>query len=179
MPGNMVGLLAAVLMCVCGIARADIVYDINISDAVETVTGTITTDGSTGFLAAADFVSWNFTASGPVSLAFSGPPLPAFCPAAGCGIFASDAFLEFAGTGPQLIGFLDSLSAESIVFKPGQIVVHVSDAENAFISQGAPYPIGAAVASVPEPPTAILIGLGLACLGWACTPARGRQIAAV
>jgi hypothetical protein len=46
MPGNMVGLLAAVLMCVCGIARADIVYDINISDAVETVTGTITTDGS-------------------------------------------------------------------------------------------------------------------------------------
>jgi hypothetical protein len=40
MRGNIVGLLAAALMGVCGVASANIVYNVLISDGVETVMGT-------------------------------------------------------------------------------------------------------------------------------------------
>ena len=47
---NIAGVLTVALMCVCGVARPSIVYDVNITDGIETISGTITTDGTTGTL---------------------------------------------------------------------------------------------------------------------------------
>jgi hypothetical protein len=47
---NLFGSLAFALMCVCGLARSSIVYNVNITDGTETISGTITTDGTIGAL---------------------------------------------------------------------------------------------------------------------------------
>ena len=123
MRGNIVGLLAAALMGVCGVAGANIITD----------------DHS-----AADIISWSLAGAGSVSIKDVGPPAPPFCNALGCGL--------------SLPG--------SPIFGGGRV------------DRGSPsYLVN--VASVPEPSTAILLGIGLACLGLAYTRARGRQSAAI
>jgi len=170
---SIAGVLSLAVMCVCGVASADIVYNVDITDGVETVTGTITTDGASGALTAADFLSWSLSASGTVTLSDVGPPVDAICIQADCGIDVVGGTMEFTGNSnnagllliqavPQIavVGFFyNGLS----VFNPG----------NAEILVTAPYVIGT-VSSVPEPPTAILLGIGLACLGLACTRAQRR-----
>jgi len=126
MRGNFVGLLAAALMAVCGVASANIAYNADAKDGFGTATWTITADAHS----AADRVS---------SLAKDATP---FCNELGCG-------LSVPG-GP--------------VFGGGR-VIHES-------------PPNLARANVPEPPTAILLAIGLACLGLARTRARARQFAA-
>jgi hypothetical protein len=140
MRGNIVGLLAAALMGVCGVASANIIYNVDVTDGLETATGPITTDGHS----AADIVSGSLAGTGSVSITDIGPPAAPFCNALGCG-------LSVPG-GP--------------VFGGGRLI---RESPPHFVSE----------ASVPEPPTAILLGIGLACLGLACTRARGRQSAAV
>jgi hypothetical protein len=60
-------LMALALMCGAHGAEAAIVYNVDITNGTETLTGTITTDGQTGPLAATDFTAWSFTASNPAS----------------------------------------------------------------------------------------------------------------
>jgi PEP-CTERM motif len=172
MRGNIVGLLTAALMGVCGVASANILYNVNLSGGGETVTGTITTDGDSGFLTAADFVSWSLAASGVVTINDAAPPGVAACDGSGCGIFATPMTLEFTGLPPEALLLEDSASHLVQITPigvgvpcPGTVCV------DAFIPAASPYLVG----SVPEPPTALLLGIGLACLGLACTRARRRQ----
>ena len=70
--GYIVGLLAVALLCPFGMSIAKpIVYNVHISDSTETVSGTITTDGTIGELFASDIASWNFTVVGPVSFSIA------------------------------------------------------------------------------------------------------------
>ncbi len=54
MKPKILGLISVVLLGVCGVASSSIVYNVDITDGTETVSGTITTDGNTGALAAGD-----------------------------------------------------------------------------------------------------------------------------
>ena len=48
----------------CAEAKADVVYNMAVSDGTEAVTGTLTTNGATGTLVAADVLGWDLTAAG-------------------------------------------------------------------------------------------------------------------
>ncbi len=50
----------------CAEAKADVVYNMAVSDGTEAVTGTLTTNGATGTLLAADVLGWDLTAAGKV-----------------------------------------------------------------------------------------------------------------
>ena len=50
----------------CAEAKADVVYNMAVSDGTEAVTGTLTTNGATGTLVAADVLGWDLTAAGKV-----------------------------------------------------------------------------------------------------------------
>src|SRR5271155_4209808 len=66
MRGKIIGLLAVALMSLYGVASANIVYNIDITDFLggpNSVTGTITTDGDTGTLAVGDITAWTLTSS--------------------------------------------------------------------------------------------------------------------
>lgn len=182
MRGNIVGLLAAALMGVCGVASANIVYTVRISDGVETVMGTITTDGHTGPLVSSDVVAWSLAASGPVTF---GCPLSLddcgvhVCALEGCGVTTSGSEFTFDGTGRAGLAFNVSPGfSPFVMFRSSEVSVCCSPGVVDYsIGVAAPYVIGRA--SVPEPQTAILLGIGLACLGLACKRARRRQSAAV
>lgn len=186
MRGTFVGLLAAALMTLCGVASANIIYNIDISGGGETVMGTITTDGTLGALTVASIAAWNLNAAGPIVLTVASPGnfLCQTSPDGGCGVTAeadgtlvqtgggTGAFIAFYGGvlgDPPLIAFFTT-DAEVLLTADPPIV--------ALIPTGQGTVLGTA-ASAPEPPTAILLGLGLACLGLACTRARRRRSAAV
>jgi hypothetical protein len=66
-----------VAVCACGMqtaAASSIVYDVNIVNGTNSITGTLTTDGQLGALMATDFTDWDIVvASGSVSETFLGP----------------------------------------------------------------------------------------------------------
>jgi hypothetical protein len=189
---NIVGLLAVALMCVCGVAAATpIVYNVYISDGTETVSGTITTDGTIGVLAAGDITAWHLAAVGPQTF---GPAtgagvecLPDFLGGCGLGATSSTLFsigdpfctfppclplgqVSFLGPGGTSIGFsvlgIDVVGIEAGTCGPG--------CNGGYPLQGLG-PIGA----TPEPGTFSLLGLALAGLGFARKRSRGRQSTAV
>jgi hypothetical protein len=179
MRGNIVGLLAAALMGVCGVARPSIVYTVNISDGIEMVSGTITTDGLIGTLNASDITAWDLTAAGPVAFAENSSIPGAFLLCSfGCGLTATATTLAYdfssqiAGT-----GFFDCAGNCQIQLDTGAVDVFKASAGH-FISESGNTVIARAAAA-PEPGTFTLLGLGLAGLGFARKRSRGRQSTAV
>jgi hypothetical protein len=73
MPANVMWMLAALLICISGTARGGpVVYNIvNATDAVESVTGIITTNGKFGALEPSDISSWAFQARGLLDFTIS------------------------------------------------------------------------------------------------------------
>src|SRR5947207_4272519 len=161
---NVLGLLAAALMCVCGVASANIIYNVDISGNGETVTGTITTDGASGLLTAADFVSWSLVVTGRVAFTDSGPPFPAFCPAPGCGVSALAGDLIFNGASGQFLSLhgqtVPSTFAD-VEFNYSSVLITAISGAMIPILEVAPYTVGAVGrGSVPEPPTVLLLAMG-------------------
>jgi hypothetical protein len=88
-----VGLVTVALMCVCGVARPSIIYNVNFAIGADTVSGTITTNGTLSpLIEASDIIAWDLTAIGPVEFgphSESGAGVGVTCSAAGdCSIFA-------------------------------------------------------------------------------------------
>jgi hypothetical protein len=179
MRGHVVGLLAVAIMCGSGVAGATpIVYNVNVSDSVETISGTITTDGVIGTLVASDITAWSLSSNGPVAFSINSSIAgSAFGCAVTCGLIASPTTLVYVFTFAE--GFFFSgpggVNANVIEFAGGQTTV-VSGNNIHNINLNSPSVIGRAV---PEPGTVTLLGLALACLGFGRKRSRGQQSTAV
>ena len=183
---NIVGLLAAALLFACGVAAATpIVYNVNISDGIETVTGTITTDGTIGPLVAGDISAWTFSASGPVNFLVSSTLFGALLDCGlSCGLSATASSLTYdfsSATAHSLFATVISDDVTGIAFLTGGVSVclHCPMLPFRFMPFQGLQTIGTATVSVPEPATVTLLGLALACLGFARKRSRGQQSTAV
>ena len=167
MHSTIVGLLAAALMCGAQVADALIVYSVDVTDATgtETVTGTITTDGTIGSLVASDFIAWSFTAIGPVPFGPRSGATLVSCGAAGCGIIATATTLLVSGASGTDVSF--PTPPGGILFGPGSFLVTPADASFIFHTLTSSYTIAASARTVPEPSTVPLLAIAFACLGFA------------
>lgn len=166
-----VGLQAMALMCVVEVAGASIIYNVNISDALETFSGTITTDGTLGSLVVGNFTGFSLLGSGDINF---GPITlgSVECAISGCGVFATATELTFVDvSGTEQIDFV-ATHCEFFDFRTGIIQLLIGCFPHHIISLGTPYTIGRV--TVPEPATATLLGLALACLGFAWKRSRRR-----
>ena len=106
----------------------------------ETLTGTITTDGRIGSLAASDFVEWSLSGTGSIpfvvfsSLGLFGSTSFDSCGSGGCGVTASVTELDFTGgasTGvafsTQFNSFGGPIPTNELSFTPGAFEILVSD----------------------------------------------------
>lgn len=178
------GVLALAFMSLCGEARANIIYDVNVTDGTESVIGTITTDGNTGTLAPADIAAWDLTASGAFSFVITSLDAGAYvtCFAPGCADASSSALVVVGGERLELLTPL-GLYSDIIAFDSTFVFPALSwgslSASYEFIQGAWGATAETGVASVPEPSSLAVLGLGLAWLGFARTRFRGRQATAV
>jgi hypothetical protein len=157
-------LLAVVLIGLCGVAAATpIVYTVFVSDAFETFSGTITTDGTLGSLGAGNFTGFSLLGSGDINF---GPLTPGSveCAISGCGVFATATELTFVDvSGTKQIDFA-ATHCEFFAFRADMIELLIGCFPHHIISVGTPYTFGRV--TVPEPSTVTLLGLALAALGF-------------
>jgi hypothetical protein len=85
-------------------AAADIIYDVNRTVELGSVTGTITTDGTIGTLATNNIASWNLTLNGPGASPFNLTNLNSGVQVTGNDLSATATNLSFNFSGPS--GFL-------------------------------------------------------------------------
>ncbi len=171
------GLTALLLGFVCAIAQAvPITYNLSFTDPPDTLSGTITTDGTIGPIHFANITAWSFTQLGP-NVAFS---INSADPGAGFQCLGTNGcFTATATTLSFNFGSLVPNDPFTNYFTPVGIVQFVEFAQGgsepisafALLSEARYAPasdvIGtaAAVASVPEAATLSLLGLGLAGIG--------------
>jgi hypothetical protein len=200
-----VGLLAVALLCVTGASIASpIVYNVDISDETQSLTGTITTSGIIGPIGFGDITAWSFATSGEVQFSISSALCPV--PSGGCdpGSFvfgnppphffiATSSELRFDFADPEaLAGFGFAPHPEdssTVTFAPAEsresdisaVIVDLRGqpsppaGRHQFIFPRSLEPIAFVTPSVPEPSTVLVLCLGLAGLGFACKRLRTQQ----
>jgi hypothetical protein len=173
---NIVGLLAVALVCVCGVASANITYIVNQTIGPGTATGFITTDGTIGTLGTADLLSWNLLVNDGTN-ATDLTSAAGYTNVIGGSLVASALNLTFNyGAGGEWYIVNTTDGAGELCYDaggncfgfPGEGFYNVGgDGKLIGVPLGNPL-----VGSVPEPGTFTLLSLALACLGFA----RGRSM---
>ena len=183
---NIVALLALALICVCGVAKSSIVYNVDVTDGSETVFGTITTDGVIGTLVGSDITAWDLTATGPVlygpHTSSTGVGVMCFSGMLQCGVTASLSELNFtdlSGTAALSFDYFDSLGGYYLTFFAPNPFIVINDyfVDGRFNEALVNSRTGLIGTAVPEPGTFTLLGLAFAGLGFARK--RSRQSTAV
>jgi hypothetical protein len=175
------GLLLAVW---CGVATPShaLIYDVNLNDGTNGVTGTITTNGHTGVLLSTDITGWNLTFHAGSATGITIGTTPAFF---GSPLVANTSVLDFEPTGGdvafvngdfwQLLGTSHSPPFGAMVFSRNNVTTTVPF--NALFND---LPIGVAepdTTPLPLPAALPLFASGgalLGFLGWR----RKRKLAA-
>lgn len=173
------GLLAALCFVLSAPASASVVYSIDATGSLNTLTGTITTDGVTGALQASDITGFNLTVSGKVSVATNSNNNGFTCQPSGCDLYVSGDQLIIGSqttyTSSPRINFNTGISSpSSIEFVSGPngynggILTQISLVGVAAITSGglienvqSTFVIGNAVSAVPLPGAVWLFGSGL------------------
>jgi hypothetical protein len=161
--------------------------DVSTETGLETVTGTITTDGTLGPLTPSNFISWSFAASGafawgPSSGSASDAVNAVFCGTA-CGVTATATELQATPVdgSADFVIFQDIANGSGVGFLQGQIHLiqtgviiggdHLLAVDHNFF-----YTFATVQGSAPEPSTGALLLLALVCLGVGCKRALQRRI---
>jgi hypothetical protein len=119
----------------CAEAKADVVYNMAVSDGTEAVTGTLTTNGATGTLVAADVLGWDLTAAGKVDFTLTnadsraGVVANVACGPGGC-LQASPT--QLSGPSELEIIVADVTRAGTTSIQLGTTVTSVDDANSIF-----------------------------------------------
>src|SRR3984957_5249292 len=119
----------------CAEAKADVFYNMAVSDGTEAVTGTLTTNGATGTLVAADVLGWDLTAAGKVDFTLTnadsraGVVANVACGPGGC-LQASPA--QLSGPSELEIKVADVTRAGTTYIQLGTTVTSVDDANSIF-----------------------------------------------
>jgi PEP-CTERM motif len=187
--------LAALILASVGSAHASATYDINLQGSyganppdLETIAGTITTDGALGYLQPSDIISWSLTASGELSASASSFDVGASftcstaAPSAGC-FYAVGTALSFTSGAynstppyysatPYTTGFQGYDPEYSPIYNPqNEIALGSSPTGGSFViflpTYNATYQVTrGSVVAVPEADTYVmmLVGLGFVAL---------------
>ncbi len=185
--------LGALAIVSVGSARANsTTYQVDITGGagveldIETITGTITTDGALGYLQPADILSWSLTASGviPLFAASSDPGANDGCVGVaclyavgneisltggpGCGI------TDFYGRDPNVLNEI-GFSEDPCNVVPTTFFLGLPNGGDFFDVTGGSIVAAPTNPSVPEPPTILLLVIGLAALLFVRKHREGRK----
>ena len=166
------------------VTAGPITYDVNFSGAGETVTGSITTNGTLGSIPLGDITAWSFVVAGSPAFSIHSTDSGAqdACEFGTCSFEATASTLSFDFGAPQSIAFFVLIQggiAKDLVQFNGTSQFFATDANVAvaiqsntiFNFQLIPFPadteaVGRVSGTAPEPATLALLGIGLAGLGF-------------
>ena len=160
-------------------ALANIVYNVDRTVGMGSVTGTITTDGNTGTLGLGDFLAWNLTLNG-VDASYTINNTDSVIwgdPFGDVTATATDLYFNFSGSTGDIIFqegessgshyYCDQAGATACFQGESDVPQYYTDSSAQIVGRTGTQVIGSVGGAVPEPSTWALMLLGFAGLGYA------------